>query len=117
MRFFEGIAAGKAPDALLLPKDDGGPWGKNHHIRPMQDAVEKAKLPRDCTIYALRHSHASQALLNGMNMQLLAENMGTSVGMIEKHYGKFLAASRRQLIEASSLNLGLKRGNVGRLAK
>jgi site-specific recombinase XerD len=83
----------------------------------MRDAVQRAKLPKATTIYSLRHTYASQALLNGMNVQLLAENMGTSVAMIERHYGKFLAASRKKLIEASSLKLGLKRSNVTTLRR
>jgi integrase len=115
VRFFVGISVGRAPDDLLLPKDDGTAWGKSHHVRSMQAAVAKAKLPEDTTIYSLRHSHASQALLNGMNLQLLAENMGTSVAMIEKHYGKFLAASRRQLVEETGFKLGLRPGNVAPL--
>jgi integrase len=110
--WFAGIAAGRAPDALLLPKDDGTAWKKNNHLRSMREAVAKAKLPKDCSIYALRHTHASQALLNGLNLKLLAENMGTSVLMIEKHYGRFLAASRRRLVEESGFKLGIEPGKV-----
>jgi len=105
--FFGGLCEGREPDALLLPKGDGTAWGKNHHIRPMRDAVEKAKLPEDCTIYALRHTYASQSILAGMNLKLLAENMGTSVRMLEVHYGKFIAASRRKLVEETAFKLGL----------
>lgn len=111
VRFFEDITAGKKPDDLLLPKEDGSGWGPNAHVRLMQEAAKRAKLPKDCTIYSLRHTHASQALLNKMNMQFLAENMGTSVRMIEQHYGKFLAQSRHQLVEESSLRLGLEFGD------
>ena len=116
IEFFKGLTAGREPDALLLPKDDGTAWKKGHHIRPMRDAVKRAKLPADCTAYSLRHTHASQALLNGMNIKLLADNLGTSVAMIEKHYGKFLAASRRQLVEASGPKLGLEPGTVRKLS-
>jgi integrase len=112
MRFFQAIAAGREPDALLLPRDDGTAWGKNHHVRPMKEAVARAKLPAETTIYCLRHSHASQALLRGMNLKLLAENMGTSIRMLETNYAKFLAASRRELIEASAPKLGLEPSNV-----
>lgn len=111
-RWFEGIAAGKQPDDLLLPKDDGTAWGFNHHLRRMRDAVKRAKLPKATTIYACRHSYVSQSLLSGMNMQLLAENMGTSVRMIEQHYGKFIAASRRKLIEETAPKLGVKPSNI-----
>jgi integrase len=110
--FFTGIAAGRGPDELLLPKDDGQAWGANHHIRPMQEVVERAKLPKDCTIYSLRHTCASQSIRAGMNLQLLAENLGTSIRMIEQHYGKFIAETRRELIEAGSFKLdGLDLGS------
>jgi integrase len=105
--FFTSVAAGKEPNDLLLPKADGTTWGKNHHTRPMADAVAVAKLPPGVTIYALRHTHASQSILAGMNLKLLAENMGTSIRMLEQHYGKFIAASRRRLVEESSFKLGL----------
>ena len=62
-------------------------------------------------MYSLRHSHTSQALLNGVNLKLLAENLGTSVRMIELHYGKVVSASRRTPIEKTSPRFRLKSGN------
>lgn len=32
-----------------------------------------------------------------MNIKLLAENMGTSIRMVEEHYGKFDTAARRKV--------------------
>src|SRR5262249_38977594 len=111
--FFETIAAGKAPDDLLLPKDDGASgWGYNHQSKPMRAAVARAKLSRDTCMYSLRHTYASQSILAGMNLKLLADNMGTSIKMLETHYGKFIAASRRKLIEESAFKLGLPESNV-----
>jgi len=115
VRFFTEITAGKEPGALLLPAEGGEAWTKNLHQRPMQEAVRKAKLPKGATLYSLRHTAASRALASGMNMQLLAENMGTSVRMIEKHYGQFSDEGRRKLIEAGALKLGPKRSNVRKL--
>lgn len=110
--FFSEITAGRNPDALLIPKDDGTRWGKGHHFRPMKDAVARAKLLKGTVIYSLRHTYASQSILAGINLQLLAENMGTSILMLERHYGKFIAASRRELVEQSAFKLGLKDSNV-----
>jgi len=67
---------------------------------------------KGCTVYSLRHTYCSQSLLAGMNIKLLAENMGTSVRMIEKHYGKFVAAARQKLVEESAFKLGLRPNNV-----
>jgi len=115
-RWFEEITAGRDPDALLLPRDDGTAWRRSDQMRPMWEAVARAKLPIDTCLYTLRHTHASQALLAGMNMKLLAENMGTSIKMLELNYAKFIAASRRKLIEESGFKLGLVPSNVASLS-
>jgi len=98
VKFFKGVCKDRLPEAHLLVKDDESPWGKSHHLRSMREAVEKAKLPKECVFYSLRHYHISKALLSGMPMQVVAENTGTSVRMIEKHYGKFTRADRRQMM-------------------
>lgn len=94
---FRRLAKNKLPGALLHIKEDGTRWKKSHQMRPMNDAVRKAKLPRDTVFYSLRHTHISRALLAGVNVQVVAENTGTSVRMIEKHYGKFVRADRRAM--------------------
>jgi len=44
------------------------------------------------TLYSLRHTYATLALISGdMDIHTLAKQMGTSVGMIEKHYSKMTA--------------------------
>ncbi|NUB12027.1 tyrosine-type recombinase/integrase [Azospirillum brasilense] len=115
VRFFRGAVQGLAPDDLIFTRDDGLPWEKQYFRRALLRAVKAAnadqkvsiKLPPGTCPYSLRHTHASQALANGMNLQLLAENMGTSVRMLEQNYGKFIQATRRALIEASAPKLGL----------
>lgn len=39
------------------------------------------------TIYSLRHTYATFRLKDGVHQFVLAKNMGTSVAMLEKHYG------------------------------
>jgi hypothetical protein len=78
----------------------------------MRDAVARAVLPAATTLYCLRHTHASLALLAGMNLQLLAENLGTSILMIEHNYGKFTSKARERLVEEFGPKLGLAPGNV-----
>ena len=92
--------------------DDGAPWGTHDHHRPMAAALTAANLPEDTVFYSLRHTYASQCLMAGMNVQLLAEIMGTSVTMIEKHYGKFTKLARQQQIEAGVPKLNLQPSNV-----
>jgi integrase len=40
------------------------------------------------TLYSLRHTYATFALADGVDIHTLARQMGTSVGMIERHYSK-----------------------------
>lgn len=40
------------------------------------------------TLYSLRHFYAVQAIVNGIDVYVVARNMGTSVQMIEQYYGK-----------------------------
>jgi len=103
IRFFESLARDRLPAAWLLVKDTGSPWGKWHQNRPVKEAVQNAKLPRDTVFYSLRHYHISKALIAGVPAQVIAENCGTSIKMIEQHYGKFLEVDRRGLLNRVEL--------------
>lgn len=40
------------------------------------------------TLYSIRHTYATLKIINeGLNVKILAEQMGTSVNMLDKHYG------------------------------
>jgi len=58
------------------------------------------KISESTVFYSLRHTHVSLALLGGVNIQVLAGNLGTSIRMIEMHYGKFLRSDRRAMFNA-----------------
>ncbi len=98
LAFFRALSRDKLPDAWLFAKDNGEPWGKSHQHRLMKDAVKAARLPRESVFYSLRHYYISKALLAGLPVQVIAENTGTSMRMIEKHYGKFMPKDRRRLL-------------------
>ncbi len=106
LAYFRTLAKDKLPSALLLPRDDGEQWGKAHQSRPMREAVQRAKLPRDTVFYSLRHYHISKALLAGIPAQMVGENTGTSIRMLEKHYGKFMATDRRKMMNSVALTTG-----------
>jgi integrase len=40
--------------------------------------------------YATRHTYISVALTAGVNIKWIAQQCGTSVAMIEKHYGRYI---------------------------
>jgi hypothetical protein len=49
--------------------------------------------------YATRHTFISDALSQGANIKWLAEYCGTSVAMIEKHYGRYIKSDSREQLE------------------
>jgi hypothetical protein len=47
----------------------------------------------------MRHTFISVGLTNGVKIKWLAEYCGTSVAMIEKHYGKYLGGDSEEQLE------------------
>ena len=42
------------------------------------------------TLYSLRHTYATLALVRGVDIHVLSRQMGTSIGMLEKHYSHLI---------------------------
>ncbi len=90
------IAALEAlPTRLDTPLLFPAPSGKlmnldNFRRREWAPAVEASGVARPARIYDLRSTFASDALAAGISVFELARVMGTSVRMIERHYGALL---------------------------
>lgn len=52
-----------------------------------EDGLYKNAEGETRTLYSLRHFYATQRLDNGASVYVVAQNMGTSVAQIQKHYG------------------------------
>ncbi len=62
----------------------------NFRRREWTPAIETAAVRKPARIYDLRSTFASGALAAGVSVFELARIMGTSVRMIERHYGALL---------------------------
>jgi len=62
-------------------------WGNEAVSTELRWYAKKLKLPTAPTAYGLRHSFATDWLLESGSIKVLADLIGTSVAMIEKHYG------------------------------
>jgi integrase len=113
-RWFASIAENREPREPLLQPAEGGRWLKSMQHRRMKAALAAAKLPKSASFYTLRHTYISRAIERGMPLTLLAENVGTSVRMIELHYAHLLAASRRELVERTAPRLRVVVGGKGK---
>jgi integrase len=85
------LATGRDANEPLLLKDDGSRWSSAAHKNLFPAAAKAARLPSHATIYALRHTAITRALLAGVPVRLVASSFDTSVQMIEKTYSKHIA--------------------------
>lgn len=87
LKFFTEAATKKLPAAPLLSRADGKAWNKDAWKWPIKEAVMAAKLPPEATAYTLRHSVITDLVHDGLDLLTVAQVAGTSVRMIEAHYG------------------------------
>ena len=81
----------RLPHVLLFSAPAGGLLNlDNFRRREWAPAVEAAAVARPARNYDLRSTFASRALAAGVSAFELARVMGTSVQMIERHYGTLL---------------------------
>ncbi|MEM7779460.1 MAG: tyrosine-type recombinase/integrase [Pseudomonadota bacterium] len=77
-------------DSYVFCHPDGSPiksFKKSFNSLIRSAGVEYDSFGDKRTVYSLRHTYATFRLLEGTNHYALAQNMGTSVSMLEKHYG------------------------------
>jgi len=86
-KFFSEQAKDKLPTAPLLARADGKAWDKDAWKWPVKAAAVAAELPVGTTAYTLRHSTISDLVHDGLDLLTVAQISGTSVRMIEQHYG------------------------------
>ena len=95
--FFKQAAKDKLPSAYLFTYQ-GQPWSRHQWERELKAAIaamnEKAtnpkdRIPEDVVAYTFRHCAIVDRLKAGISIGKVADDAGTSVLMIERHYGKY----------------------------
>ena len=85
----EEVLKKKIPKLLFRLSDGSVPDNWNKPFRQWLEDSEMLNCPvtgKERSLYSLRHYYATQRLLEGIPIHDLAEQMGTSVLMITKHY-------------------------------
>lgn len=104
---FTRLTAGKAPTDRIFPNDESQPWGHSEWDESVRDAAKAAELPAEphtgVCLYTLRHSWITDALMGGLSTLEVARFVGTSLMMIEKHYGHLVTASTKRLAKVVML--------------
>lgn len=100
---FKACAKRKLPSAWLIARTDGSQWKKEAWRDEIKAATRKAKLPRATVAYTLRHSVITDLVTGGLDLFTVAKISGTSVLMIEKHYGHLQREHARSALEKLAL--------------
>ena len=85
--FFADQVKGKLPAASVFARSGGEAWNKDAWKYPIKEAVYTAGLPSAASAYTLRHSVITDLIRARLPILTVAQLSGTSVAMIEKHYG------------------------------
>ena len=89
--FFAEQCKDKLPNAPLLTQASGRAWNKDAWKDPFKAAALAAKLPPAATAYTLRHSVITDLIaLHRLDLLTVAQLSGTSLEMIDQHYGHLL---------------------------
>lgn len=92
---FDRLAKGKLPKAHLFTQDGKKVWTPTTWSGLVRDAAARAGLPAGVTLYTLRHCWITDAIVGGMDLLTVAKLAGTSLAMIEKHYGHLVQGAAR----------------------
>ena len=94
---------GKIANASIFTRADGTAWDKDSWKVPIKAAVHAAALPASVTAYTLRHSVITDLVHSGLDLLTVAQLSGTSVRMIEAHYGHLRSEIALPALEALAL--------------
>jgi integrase len=101
--FFKSLAKDKLPAALMFTRADGKRWSKDDWKVLIKIAAADAELPEETVAYTLRHSAITDLVTTGLDILTVAQLSGTSVGMIERHYGHLRADHAATALAALAL--------------
>jgi len=92
--------------------------GTTAQQRVMRETLQRAKISPPISFHGLRHTWASLAVMNGVPLQVIAQNLGhTDTRMVEKHYGHTSRSHVADAIRAGAPRFSVvKKTNVRRLA-
>ena len=108
VKWLKVAASNRPEDAPLLLRSDGQPWSRDPLQDYRRDVVEIVTAigrdPGEVSMYSLRHSSITRALLAHVPPRLVAAMHDTSVSQVEKNYSKHIAEHADDLARAALLH-------------
>ena len=77
--FFKGLTAGRAGNEPMFGRQSGG----SHQLRPMAEAVIRAKITPAISFHGLRHTWASHAAMNGVPLLVITKIWAMPIAVVE----------------------------------
>jgi integrase len=93
----------KLPAAPMFARSGGREWNKDAWKHPVKDAVRAAKLPSGASAYTLRHSVITDLIRSGLPALTVAQLSGTSVAMVERHYGHLVRSDAEEALASLTI--------------
>ncbi len=106
MEFFNHLASGRKPNEIMFQRANGKAWKTSEQFRPMNSACDAAKV-EGVTFHILRHTYASHALMAGMTIEVLAQQLGhkdTRITM--RHYAHLCPTFKQESVRQNAPSFG-----------
>jgi len=94
-------ARGRESGPVFLAAD-GRPWKYSDIRKRFERLRDKTGISSKCVLYSFRHTWITEALLAGVDVATVAEMAGTSIQMIDRHYGH-LSQAKNHMINAAAV--------------
>lgn len=102
-RLFAEHCKGKLPAAQIFTNSAGRPWARDTWGYQFTQAAQRSGMPAKATTYSVRHSVITDLIHAGVDSLTVAQLAGTSVAMIEKHYGHLTREHARNALATLAL--------------
>jgi len=99
MLHFASACKNKLPEAYIFTQANGAKWNRHAWKKPFKKSVQSIGLPPSTVFYSLRHSLITELVHSGLDLLTLAQISGTSLKMIERHYGHLTRTQSLRALE------------------
>jgi integrase len=86
MALFRQLAERDGASGPVFKTTLGGPWGRNSLAQKIKRLRDQAGVPDEATLYGLRHRFGTRAIMNGVDLKILAELLGHASTRITENY-------------------------------
>jgi integrase len=106
VQLFASLVAGRKPTEKLFLRANGLPWQQSEQKRPMDAACEAAGI-EGVTFHILRHTFASHAVMAGMTIEVLAQQLGhKDTRITTRHYAHLCPTFKAEAVKRYAPSFG-----------